>query len=428
MAAAIDPDFGEAYDAISVLPGVLLNKDTVDKWAQEVRFASPSIEQGNRFEWQVGVYADHLKVKSRDNEFVYGLNEAVADLYPGQSVEDLIGYAAPGGLLGFFHSDRTRKQIAGFAEGSFMVTDRLKLTAGVRQVKAWTKYEMNEGGWLAAGTPANEKVKADESPLTPKFALNYRASDNVSFYASAAKGFRLGGQNSTLPTFCSASVAQLALDPEAARSYRSDSLWSYEAGVKSRLFGDHVTVNASVYRIDWSDIQQQLRLDACGYVITANAGDARSQGGELEVVGRIGRSLTLRASTSYTDAKITSAAAGSAASDGQHVLGVPDWNVTFGADYQQPLGNDNSFFAGTNWTYTGESYGSFSTTNSDYRRSDYWVGTLNLGFQIRDVRIAGFVKNILDDKTVIQKPSILFVRQGITVYPRTIGISVGKSF
>ncbi|MBW4331817.1 TonB-dependent receptor [Stakelama sp. CBK3Z-3] len=428
VAYAIDPDFGEAYDTISVLPGVLLNKDTVNKWAQEIRFASPSIEQGHRFEWQVGVYADSLKVRSRDDEYVYGLNEAVADLYPDQTVEDLIGYPAPGGLLGYFHSDRTRKQIAGFAEGSFMVTDRLKLTAGIRQVKAWTDYEMNEGGWLAAGTPANERVKANESPLTPKVALNYRVGDTISLYASAAKGFRLGGQNSTLPTYCSSSVEELGLDPDAARSYHSDSLWSYEAGVKSRLFGDRVTMNASVYRIDWHNIQQQLSLPSCGYVITANAGDARSQGGELELVGRINQALTLRATAGYTDAKIRNAAEGSSASDGQHVLGVPDWNITLGADYRRPLSDDSEFFAGTNWTYTGESYGSFSTSNSDYLREDYWVGTFNLGFQIKDFRISGFVKNVLDDRTIIQKPSILFVRQGLTVYPRTIGISVGKSF
>jgi len=428
VASAIDPSYGAAYDTLSVLPGVLLNDDTITNWAQEVRFASPSIADGNRFEWQVGVYANSLKAKSHDDEYVYGLNEAVDALYPGQTVEDFIGYAVPDSLLGYFHSNRTLKQIAGFAEGSVMLTPRLKFTAGVRQVKAWTDYKMDEGGWLADGTPPYEHVKSSESPLTPKFALNYTVTDEISLYATAAKGFRLGGQNNSLPNYCAASISNLGLDPDAAKSFGSDSIWSYEGGFKSSLFGHRLMVNGSVYRIDWKNIQQQLRLSSCGYVITANAGDARSQGGELEVVGRVTDALTLRMNFGYTDAKITKEVQGSSAQEGQHVLEVPDVSLSLGAEYNRPISDRADLFLSTNWTYTGKSYGSYSVTDSDYRREAYWVGNLDIGVQYDDWRLSAFVKNVLDDRTIIQKPSVLFVRQGLTVYPRTIGLSVRRNF
>lgn len=428
VASAIDSGYGSTYDSIAGLPGVLHNKDKISNVTQEVRFASPSIADGHKFEWQVGVYLNSLTAKSDDDEYVYGLGQTVDALYPGQTVEDLIGYDAPGDLLGYFHSKRKLDQVAIFAEGSVMLTSALKFTAGIRQVKAWTEYEMNEGGWLADGTPSYEKVKSSETPTTPKFALNYALSEDLSLYASAAKGFRLGGQNNSLPSYCGSAIAALGLSADGSKSFKSDSLWSYETGFKSRLFGNRLRVNGSIYRIDWKDIQQQLRLSSCGYVITANAGDATSTGGELEIVGQLTDELTLRVSGGYTDAKITKEADGSSAKEGQKVLGVPDSTLTIGLDYNRPISDSAVLFASTSWAYTGKSYGSFDTSNSDYHRPDYWVGNLDAGIDYEDIRVSLFAKNILNDQTVIQQPSVLFVRQGLTIRPRTIGISINKTF
>jgi iron complex outermembrane receptor protein len=337
VAEVIDPSFGADFDAIAGLPGVLDNVDKITNWSQELRLASPSIrESGRAFEWQVGAYFNTLRAKSLDDEYVFGLNDTVASQL-GTTVAAQIGYDAPGDLLGYFHSVRKLKQVAVFAEGSLMVLPGLKATVGVRQAKAWTRFKMNEGGWLADGAPAFESAKDSESPLTPKFALNYSVSDDVSLYASATKGFRLGGQNNSLPSFCAGAISALGLTAASAKSYRSDSIWAYEAGVKTGLFGNRLRINASAYTIDWSNIQQQLRLASCGYVITSNAGDARSRGGELEVVARVTDSLTLSATGGITDAKITKGATGSTAVAGRKVLGVPNKTLTLAMAYDQLL-------------------------------------------------------------------------------------------
>jgi outer membrane receptor protein involved in Fe transport len=428
VASYIDPGFGANYDRIAMLPGVFDNVDKITNWAQEVRLASPSIrDSGEVFEWQAGAYFNSLRARSLDDEYVRGLNATVNSQF-GQTVESIIGYAAPNDLLGYFHSERTLKQLAGFAEGSIMVLPGLKATAGVRQVKAWTEYQMNEGGWLADGAPPFESAKAEESPLTPKFALNYTVNPSVSLYASATKGFRLGGQNNALPNFCASSLAGVGLTAATAKSYKSDSIWAYEAGVKTGFFGNRLRVNASIYTIDWSDIQQQLRLSGCGYVTTANAGDARSRGGELEVVARVTDSLTFNLAAGITDAEITKAAIGSAARVGQKVLGVPDKTVTIGVDYNRPVTDRIDVHANMNWTYTGESRGSFTITDADYIRPDYWMGNLDVGVSYNDVTLSLFVKNIADDKTILQRPSVLFLRQGLVLRPRTIGLSLGTRF
>ena len=61
--------------------------------------------------------------------------------------------------------------------------------------------------------------------------------------------------------------------------YQPDSLWNYELGGKTRWLDGALTVNAAVYYIKWSDVQQGETLP-CSYQITENAGGAVVHGGD----------------------------------------------------------------------------------------------------------------------------------------------------
>ena len=74
--------------------------------------------------------------------------------------------------------------------------------------------------------------------------------------------------------------------PSGRRSYKSDSLWSYEVGEKARFLDRRLTVNASVYYEDWTQIQ--LEELPFGYPLFDNAGDAKIYGGELELKALLG--------------------------------------------------------------------------------------------------------------------------------------------
>ena len=64
-------------------------------------------------------------------------------------------------------------------------------------------------------------------------------------YASAAKGFRLGGINAFPTDLCAQSLAALHISPESAGEYNSDSLWSYELGVKSEFADQRIRLNGA---------------------------------------------------------------------------------------------------------------------------------------------------------------------------------------
>jgi outer membrane receptor protein involved in Fe transport len=425
VASVLDPSFGANYDAIAGLPGVFPNKDAVTSWSEELRLASPSISATRPYEWQVGAYFSHQKVSSSDHEFVDGLTGAIQTIY-GAAPIDLLGYDTPNDLLGYFDSVRKLEQAAVFAEGSWQVLPKLKATVGVRETFAKANYLMNEGGWLADGTPAVDRAKNNSHPFTPKFALTYQATDDVSLYVNAAKGFRLGGQNNALPSFCASAIAALGLTD--TKNYGSDSLWSYEGGMKGRFFGGRLSVDASAYYIDWKNIQQSLRLSSCGYVTTANAGKAKSQGGELQIRAKLADYLTLSAAGSITDAKITDAATGTGAVDGSRLLGVPDNSLNIGLDYDQPVTDEMRALANVNWSHTGKSHGSFSRSNSDYLRPSYDVVDASLGLTYGKYQVSLFAKNLFDKETLIQKPSVLFMTQGLPLRPRTVGVAVNANF
>jgi hypothetical protein len=53
---------------------------------------------------------------------------------------------------------------------------------------------------------------------------------------------------------------------------------------------------------------------------------------------------------------------------------------------------------------------------------------MNLGVQTGRYDLSLFARNLLDADTIIQRPALLFINQGIRIRPRTIGLSVRAKF
>ena len=98
---------------------------------------------------------------------------------------------------------------------------------------------------------------------------------------------------------CGAGAVTVSSQP----SYTPDSVMSYEIGEKAKFDDRRFTVNADVYYINWSHIQQVLSL-TCGYPYNTNAGNAKSYGPELEVSALVVEGLTLDFSGTYNTAEI----------------------------------------------------------------------------------------------------------------------------
>jgi outer membrane receptor protein involved in Fe transport len=116
-------------------------------------------------------------------------------------------------------------------------------------------------------------------------------------------------------------------------------VWSYELGSKTRFADNRFVVNADVYYIKWTDIQQVVSL-TCGYPASINAGNARAYGPEIETATRITDSWTFDLSGAYTKAEIndpneTAQAAGFY--PGILIINVPKYEVIASLDWHQSL-------------------------------------------------------------------------------------------
>jgi iron complex outermembrane recepter protein len=187
--------------------------------------------------------------------------------------EDIYEIAAPGNP-GYYNSDHTTDTIvAAFAHVNARIARHWTLSTGVRVDRTRSEDTNYTGGFAYPNLPPSTRGITYETPLTPQFSLSYKPDENNFFYATIAKGFRIGGVNAQVPASCQSA---------APSSYTSDTVWSHEIGAKDRFLDGRLQVAGSIFEIDWSRVQTNFTLD-CGFNFVANAGAAKSTGFDLVI-------------------------------------------------------------------------------------------------------------------------------------------------
>jgi iron complex outermembrane receptor protein len=181
------------------------------------------------------------------------------------------------------------------------LTKRVTLTGGLRVERTQSSFVAAENGPVNDG-PSVGGGEISATPVTPKLGLSFQQDVDALYYASIAKGYRAGGGNSHIPPACGVDLDAIGLSA-APNSYNPDSTLSYEIGSKQHFANGRISANASVFYIDWKDIQWYYFLPNCGYGIVFNLGHARSQGFDLEFNVRLTTNLLGSLSIGYTDAK-----------------------------------------------------------------------------------------------------------------------------
>jgi iron complex outermembrane receptor protein len=129
--------------------------------------------------------------------------------------------------------------------------------------------------------------------FTPRFIADWKPSEDVMLYASAAKGFKTGGFNDQINIF------------ENERVFDPETNWTYELGTKLALFDRKLFFNLTGFYVDWTDQQVSVASGAgpANNTIIANAARSTSKGFELEVTARPTRRLELSGAVALADAR-----------------------------------------------------------------------------------------------------------------------------
>jgi outer membrane receptor for ferric coprogen and ferric-rhodotorulic acid len=229
---------------------------------------------------------------------------------------------------------------------------------------------------------------------------------------------------------CSADYRTFGFSDNPSSSYGSDSLWSYELGAKGRALGNSLSFNAAGYYVNWRNLQQAIYLPTCGYYDTVNIGNARSYGTELEMHFKpeAVRGLTLGVSGGANHATLTSSNNLLTARPGQYIPYSPRWTADASVDYGLPFGASRRAFASWDFDYTGPSNGTYQTSNPNYNNPSYGVMNLTLGADLPTWQVAVFARNLLNNHTIIQSPTINALVEGYAVQPRTVGLRITKNY
>jgi iron complex outermembrane receptor protein len=432
------PAFQPQNDSILAnVASPVLFTDRFNTLTQELRLTSPSDQK--RVKWVAGLFLSDQEWSHLDYEVAPGFSAAFQKIYGHSIVNDPVLDPAGDPTLWandlvwtvFDHNDI--KQYAIFGQVDFDITPTLHAGVGERYVWAKEKFTETGGGFLdlgGAGVPGTPTYvqSASFSASTPKFSLTYDLTTNATVYATAGKGFRLGGATTpNVNVACLEGLKQLGYN-NAPLSYGSDQLWSYELGSKSLLFSKTLSIDADVYYINWQRIQQTIIIPICGGQFNANVGDAKAFGTELSVRYKppVISGLTLSLNVGAEHAYITSTINSSTAAVGEDVLYTPKWTTSVVTDYGWRLTDAVGAFVRGDYEYIGESKGSFQVTSSQYIDPSYSVVNLNAGLKFGSFEVALFAKNLFDNKTILQSPQINSVIEGYTLRPVTVGISLSK--
>jgi outer membrane receptor protein involved in Fe transport len=303
--------------------------DDQKNWTQELRLESGDADA--RITWTSGIFYQHARETTSHR------------VYDPPLLATLGLPADFGGGFIYVEDPRvgTDRQLALFGQANLKLTDRLRLTLGARYAEARFKGSAHYPETLVVGPQVTSSGSEKEHPFTPKLGLEYRIDADKLLYASAAKGFRIGGVNAKVGQFCygpGGSLDLIGLE-EVPPSYSSDSLWSYELGAKSSLASDRVLLNASAYFVKWKNIQQNVAL-GCGFQFTSNLGEADSKGFDVQTVIRPNDAISLGATVGYTDARFTKTVqlqptVQSIVRDGDH-LGASPWTAAAFAQVNFP--------------------------------------------------------------------------------------------
>ena len=383
-------------------------------FTHESRLASTGA--GNTLDWLVGVFYQR-------EDFSFG-NYAAEPSIP-----------LPNKLLSVSLFRTNTKQFAAFTEETLHLNDRLSVTGGLRYFRAEVESTSTTKASLFQGpVDAREELgPAVETGFTPKVAVSYKVNEDVLVYALAARGFRAGGPTRTpaeIPA-CVAELATLGLSP--GKSFESDTLWNYEAGTKSVWADGRLTANVSGYYIDWDNIQQELQL-SCGFSFTTNFGKAISKGAELELKAVPVRGLDLGVAVGYIDAQLAQNNPTGVGKDGDMTLQTPKWTVAVESQYTVPVGFGYSAYVRGNYQHVGRAATTFNSVgvadNAIFRPS-YDMASFSLGLTNDIWEVVAFMQNAFNERpqfdSFVDSVGTAFP-QAITVQPKTIGVTVRRTF
>ena len=222
-----------------------------------------------------------------------------------------------------------------FGQDLITILPRFSVTVGAR-VDRWRNYDaLSASKPLATPGPttATSFADRDETAFSPRLSLLYRASDNVSLFASGYRAFRAPTLNELYRSFRVGNVVT-----QSNAGLKAERLTGGEGGASVTALDRRISARGTFF---WSEIARPIAnvtLSATPDLITRrrqNLGRTRSRGLELEGEAHITNTLVFSSSYQFVDATVLEFPA-STLLEGREIPQVPRHLLTFQMRYSSP--------------------------------------------------------------------------------------------
>jgi iron complex outermembrane receptor protein len=456
--------------AIANLTSNLRDTTKLKQLTQELRLASAS---PSPFQWVVGGFVSRVRRNYKQRLPTPGYDAFI-------NAAPAFASFLPGGISavvdnGFglvdnpYHANLPYviRQAALFGEASYKL-GQFKLTGGGRYYSFHEKRDFISGGLFANGDiRIGDKTKS--TGFSPRGILTWEPNRNLNVNLQLAKGFRVGGINDPLNIPICTTADQAIYGPFASATYKDETLWNYEGGVKYSK--GPFSANAAVFHTNIKDLQVTVDAGSCSSRLVFNVPKAHTTGIEGEFSARPLPGLDLSLAGSYVSAKFDSTIANpilairTGIREGNRLPTVPKYQVAATAQYGQRLSSNNEWYVtgsvqrvGSRFTQPGDQEpgaGFFSATGVSANPSIFFdpltgrFGTHDFNFgSLRlppytlvnasagvkwdsGLEVVGYVTNIfdVDPKLSLDRERGGRARLGYNIgQPRTIGLTIRQSF
>jgi outer membrane receptor protein involved in Fe transport len=279
-------------------------------------------------------------------------------------------------------------------------------------------------GPVILGLPSpviNPLIHTTDSPFTYLVTPELKVSSDLMVYARVASGYRAGGPNTTAAIF--------DLPPRFA----PDTTTNYEIGVKGSTPNHKLSFDASLYYIDWKNIQLSLVDSSNGQTYFTNGSHAKSEGLEISAEARPLSGLTINGWIALDDAVLTQrlpATASVYGASGDRLPYTAPFSANLSLEQRIPITSELTGFLGADASYVGQRDGPFNSFGVPRQNLPSYVKTdLQARFEYNEWTINLFANNVMNTRGVISGGRGTLLPYAFTyIEPRTVGLSVAKKF
>lgn len=324
-----------------------------------------------------------------------------------------------------------------FGQGTFALTDRLNLTAGLRwseetrSVEARDRIILQPGGQEVCNVPPGIRdnpavclahASKKFSDYTYLLSLDYHFTPDVMVYAKTSRGFRSGGikgVNTTADAF-------VTFDPEVATDY--------EVGAKTTWLNKKLVLNFAAYKTKYKDIQRAIVIATPSGTFTTqirNAAKATINGFEVEAVVRPTQWFTLSGTAGYTDATYDKFFDLTGDRSGEK-FPVPKWTYSLSGQFHAPVASGELRLQ-ADWSWrSGVVFEPTARVLRSVSQGSYGLLNARLSYvhQTTGIEVALFGRNLLN--RTYRASALALTPLGFNVAytgdPRTYGVQIRVPF